>query len=252
MAKLNQIIAARNGKKTIAEKTFTKLYQELKKADLFHGISREYEPFDEDPNAFAGDRFPAEKKNVQRRVTDQVKEVVKVLSDYFDLTATQDTANCESKSNVVVDGNIVISDVPVTHLLFLEKALTDLHTFVSKLPTLDTAKDWEWNDGNRLYQTPESFRMKTKKVPRAFKLANATEQHPEQVEVVHEDVQIGKWKQVEFSGEISYAKRETMQDRIRQLLDAVKFAREEANQHEIKDVNVAEPVFNFIFSGLED
>ena len=30
----------------------------------------------------------------------------------------------------------------MTYLLFLEKQLTDLHTFVKKLPVLDAAESW--------------------------------------------------------------------------------------------------------------
>ena len=33
-------------------------------------------------------------------------------------------------------------DVPVTYLLFLEKQLVDLHTFVKKLPVLDASETW--------------------------------------------------------------------------------------------------------------
>ena len=54
--------------------------------------------------------------------------------------ATQDFANCQAKANVVVDGQTILKEVPVTHLLFLEKQLVDLRTFIDGLPTPEAKK----------------------------------------------------------------------------------------------------------------
>lgn len=48
----------------------------------------------------------------------------------FDVTATKDWANCEARADVTVDGWVLVSAVPVSCLLFLEKRLTDIYAFV--------------------------------------------------------------------------------------------------------------------------
>src|SRR5262245_28015221 len=125
MPKLNQIIAITAGKKSQASKTITEAYQNLQKAGQLEGISRAYKPKDDE-----GEQLPPEKKLVQLKVRDAIRSVTGALTELFDIVATQDQANCQAKANVVVDTVPVLKDVPVTTLLFLEKQLVDLHTFV--------------------------------------------------------------------------------------------------------------------------
>ena len=63
MAKLCQIIAVCNGKKSQAIADFTKLYHTLQKSALFDGISRTYKPRDVE-----GEQLPAEMKRVRSLV----------------------------------------------------------------------------------------------------------------------------------------------------------------------------------------
>src|SRR5690606_21679245 len=115
----------------------TETYKKLQKPTLFEGISRTYQPLDED-----GETQPAEKKNVQFKAHEAIAEARAALVDLFDVTATQDWANCEAKADVRVDNAKVLEQVPVTYLLFLEKQLTDLGTFVGTIPTLDSGETW--------------------------------------------------------------------------------------------------------------
>jgi hypothetical protein len=131
MPKLNQIIALTAGKKSLAHKAITEAYQTLQKGGLLDGISRTYRPRDEE-----GEQYPPEKKLVQLKAWDAIRGATAALTELFDIVATQDFANCQARADVVVGGTTVLKDVPVTHLLFLEKQLVDLHTFVEKLPTL--------------------------------------------------------------------------------------------------------------------
>src|SRR5574343_568542 len=137
MTKLNQIVAVVNGVKTQSTKSITKVYQDLKKSQLFDGISRTYQPLDED-----GETCPPEQKLVQYSTTNAINEVKEALTRMFDTVLTQDMANCQASGDIVVDGRTLMSGVPVTYLLFLEKQLVDVHTFVDSLPVLDPAKEW--------------------------------------------------------------------------------------------------------------
>lgn len=242
MAKLNQIIAVVNGKKTKTTKSVTDVYHNLQKPTLFEGISRTYRPSDED-----GETFPPEKKLVQYKVQDAVREVREALTELWDVTATQDWANQKAVADVKVDGKVLLLKVPVTHLLFLEKQLTDLHTFVSKLPTLDSAEKWNFSQEADAFQSEESRTNKTKKVMRNHVKAAATDKHPAQVDVYTEDVKVGEWSTIKFSGAIQVKKKNEMLERVAKLQEAVKFAREEANNLEVENQTVAAPVLDFVF-----
>jgi hypothetical protein len=159
MVKLNQIIAVTAGKKSRTQKAITEVYHQLQKPALLDGIARTYRPRDEE-----GEKFPAERKQVQLKVLDAIKSVKEELTGLFDVVATQDWANCVAKACVKVDGKAIVENVPVTYLLFLEKQLVDLHTFVEKLPTLDPAETWKYSVEADFYASEPSETTKTKKV----------------------------------------------------------------------------------------
>lgn len=242
MAKLNQIIAVVNGKKTKTAKQVTDVYHNLQKPTLFEGIARSYRPSDEN-----GETFPPEKKLVQYKTKDAIAEVRSALADLWDATATQDYANCKAVADVKLDGKTILLKVPVTHLLFLEKQLTDIATFVSKLPTLDSTEKWVYSEENDSYTSEETRTNKTKKVLRNHVKAEATDKHPAQVETYNEDVKVGEWSTLKFSGAIPAKKKNEIAERVARLQEAVKFAREEANNLEVENQTVSTPIFDFVF-----
>ncbi len=242
MAKLNQIIAILNGKKSQSQKELTEIYKKLQKPTLFDGISRTYQPADED-----GEALPSESKNIQVTAKDAIGQAREALADLFDLAATQDYANCEARGDVSVDGNVLLKNVPVTYLLFLEKQLGDMKTFVSQIPVLDPAEKWSFDENADCFTTEPAVSNRTKKVPRSHILYEATDKHPAQVEMYHEDVTVGQWRTVKFSGALAAQEKNELLGRIRRLVDAIKFAREEANSREVDEVKIGNKVFDFVF-----
>jgi hypothetical protein len=132
-------------------------------------------------------------------------------------------------------------------LLFLEKQLTDIHTFVSKLPTLDPADHWEFSNEANAFQSDKTVRNSTKKVMRNHVKAEATDRHPAQVETFTEDVKVGEWHTVKFSGAISATRKNELLSRVETLQESVKLAREEANMADAETPRVGDPVFRFLF-----
>lgn len=243
MTKLNQIIAVENGVKSRTDRELTNIHKQNQKAALFTGIYRTYEPKDED-----GDKFPSETTQVQVKVQDQLDEAANVLTDLFDVTFTKDKANAKAHADVVVDNKKILEAVPVTYLLFLEKKLVDLHKFVDTLPTLDPAQRWSLNADTGVFETDQVKTVKTKKIPRNHVLAPATDKHPAQVELFHEDVVVGEWTKVDTSGAISIARKRELLGRVEALQNAVKFAREEANNTEVEQEKIASKVFGYLFA----
>jgi hypothetical protein len=242
MPKLNQIIAIQTRKKSASKEALTAAYHQIQKPDLMTGISRSYKPKDE-----VGETLPSEAKHVQVKVQDLVQQVNQSLVEMFDIVATQDQANCQAKASIQVDGRVLLKEIPVTTLLFLEKQLIDLHTFVDKFPVLDAGERWSFDSAQDCYASEPFLSLRTKKAPKTHVKYEATKEHPAQVEMYMEDMTVGTWTTVKYSGAIPAAERNAMLDRIRKLQDAVKVAREEANGMEVTKQKMGDAMLNYVF-----
>jgi hypothetical protein len=243
MTRLNQIIAVEKGVKSRSFQELTEAHQALQKPSLLAGIARTYRPKDEE-----GEVLPPESTRVQIKADQIIRETVAVLTKLFDVTATKDWANCRAKADIVVDGRVLLADAPATYLLFVEKQLVDLHTFVKKLPVLDASESWNFDASADCWATEPVQSVRTKKIPRNHVKAEATEKHPAQVEVYYEDVSVGYWRTVKFSGALPAQRVNELLSRVEKLQQAVKFAREEANNLEIEDQQIGARLFEYLFA----
>jgi hypothetical protein len=241
--KLNQILAVEKQTKTNTAEQVTALYHLLQKEPLLNGVSRTYKPIDDD-----GEKFPPENVQVQVRVEATLKDVAKHFTGLFDVTLGRDQANCSAKADVVVNGAITLKDVPATYLLWLEKQLTDLHTYIVKLPVLPQSETWTYDEATSTFKTPVVDTAKSKKLPRAFVKAEATKEHPAQVDVLQEDKLVGYWSTTKFSGAIQRDRAQLLRDRVESLMAAVKQAREHANLVEVPKVAAGQAVFDYLFA----
>jgi hypothetical protein len=148
---------------------------------------------------------------------------------------------------VVVDGKTLLAGVPVTYLMFLDKQLVNVATFISKWPTLDTAKDWKKGDEPGVWQTPPEYSVRAVKVPFPFVKAEATDKHPAQVEVVHRDEIHGTWTKIEFSGAISVTEQRAALARVKALQESVKIAIQQANASDAPQQKVGQSLVAYLF-----
>jgi len=194
VAKLNQIIAVSKGVKSQTLRTLTDGHRDVQKPALLSGLSRTYQPKDDE-----GERLPPESTKVQLTANAVISDITAALVRLFDVVATQDYANRVARADVVVDGRVIAADVPVTYLLFLEKQLTDLHTFVDKLPFSTPRRT---GPGPRRPDTTRPTRADHPDEEGAAqpRQGEATEKHPAQVEMYTEDVIVGTWTTIKFSG----------------------------------------------------
>ena len=233
---LNQIIAVCDGVKNRAKDKITKSHHALQKPDLFTGHSKTYRPRNEDPTQPTGETLPPDNKKVVADAETIIKETAEAKTEEFDVMFLRDSANCVAKADVVVDGVVILSAVPVTYLLYLEHQLVDFVTFVKKLPTLDPSESWNYDAGQALFATSPVETARTKKVFKPLELAPATKEHPAQVKEGYEDVLAGFWSTIKYSSALPVKKVNEMLNRVEKLQQAVKFAREEANKIEVPSV----------------
>ena len=240
--KLNQAIAIANGEKSKAQSVMSALYHKLQKTDLFEGFTKRYKPLDEDSK----ETMPEENKIVQMNVREAIREGSAAIEKLLNIVGTIDIGNTEATADVVVGGKTILSKVPATNLIFLEKQLVDLKTFVEKFPTLDSSETWESLD-EVTFKSQGRITNRTLKQPFSFTKAKATDKHPEQAEILYRDEVVGKFETVRFSGACTKAQKNEYLERIENLSKAVKIAREEANFVEVKKVDFGTSVTKYIF-----
>jgi len=240
--KLNQILATEKSIKTAAYNEINKLDKANQKRDLYEGFVKTYKPLDDD-----GQHEPTQMKKVQMKAKEVITGALKQFTKKIDVTATKDFTNCEATANVVVGDQTILENAPVTFLLFLEKELRDLRTFCDRIPTLDPSENWTFDDEQGLYKTVPSNTHRTQKKQRPITLAEPTVEHPAQAQLITEDIVIGTWTNTRMSGAMRVPEQQEIIDRIDEVLNAVKYAREQANTTTVQKKEIAEAVFGFIF-----
>lgn len=244
MAKLNQILAVRDGIKSRTYAAITEIDKRMRKEDLLSGISRTYRPKDED-----GDQLPDETKLVQVAMPDVIADLRAQLEEVWNITATAEYANTSARADITLDdGTVVLESVPVLFLLPMEKQLTDHRTMVSRMPVLDPAEHWAWDPNANAYKADVHETTKTRKVPKAFVAYDATPEHPAQVQVFQEDEIVGTWATTKYSGALPAARRAELIRHADDLLKAVKKAREAANDMDVTNQIVAGPLLDYLLS----
>lgn len=242
MPKLCQIVALVTARKGKAQSALAECQARVSKSGLLDGLARQYQPREED-----GERFPSESKQVQVKALESFDESAREVSEVLDLVLTQEAGNTQALGSIILDaGYELASNLPVSYLLYLEKALKEIERLIQAMPTLDPADKWGYDGMVDCYATDPYQTIKTKKVMKNHVKAPATDKHPAQVETYTEDIIVGYWTNIKMSGAIPASEKNAMLGRVKELQDSVKVAREEANSLEIKQRRIGEALFDYI------
>lgn len=240
---LNKIVAVEKGVKTRTDGEIAAVYHRAKQAPQFLGIARSYKPKDDD-----GDALPSENQVVAYKPQELIDMFVGAQVTFANVIATKDWGNTTAKADVVVGDTVLIKDVPVTYLLFLEKKLTDVKTFINNLPVLPAGENWTLDEQNGVWASEPAGTVRTRKIPDVQVLYPATDKHPAQVKAFDRDEVVGYWTTTKYSSALPATRVQELLDRVTTVLEAVKFAREQANMAEVTQMHVADDVLGYIFS----
>lgn len=251
MVALHQLVAVVSGLKERSKNATTAVYQSFEKAGNCVGETRTYQPLDgDDP-----DCPEPTVKLPQVNIAQQVKSAFNSLEAAWDTVVSLDMGNQAARETVRVEdknGNelALATDVPITTLIWLEKQLTDLVTFISKIPTLDPAKNWAYDSNREMYVTDALQSNRTKKRKRFSVMVQPTEHHPAQTMQWEEDEVVGHYSTQYLSTAIPVNKKTAMLQRAVNLRDAVKQARERANQQEVRATKAMKNLLDHVLGDL--
>lgn len=240
--KLNQVLAVEKGVKVRTYSALTEMHKAVQTAALFQGFSKTYEPVVE-----GGHPQAPQTQKVQKNAEEMFAEAQRSLVDLFDVTATKDWGNQLAKADLIVDGVVILKDVPSTYLLFLDKQLSDLRTLIGSTTELDGAVDWSKDPNTGLFRSPQVQTSTSQKIQKALVLHPPTDKHPAQTQLITEDQVVGHWFTVKQSGALPLPRKKELLGRVQKLLDAVKVALEDANMTRVEDRNTGAAVLGYIF-----
>ena len=244
MGKLHEVLAVEPSLKAAAQRAMNAtqgLLQEGKVRLL--GEVRHYEPLDEE-----GQTFPDEVTILATTAQAELAKFAEAYGAWID-AAIQKEATNQNAAGTVFLGERSLFSLPATGLLNLESKLAEIRKVYEAVPVLDPTESWAFDKAQGHYVSRERVSYRTQKLPRRFIKAEATKEHPAQVEVWTEDVRVGTWRKVIHSGMMTPAEREQRLFRVDALLRAVRQARQRANDQEAETIKIAEQVFAYIETG---
>jgi hypothetical protein len=246
--KLHEILAVNTNLAAQAAKTRTELMETFKKK-VHHFTEKQvsFQPFEEGQPPVVESQL-----DLQTTVKKELVWLAPFLDKAIDAAYQVAEANTSARADVVLDdGTVLLSNMPATSLLELEKRAKELHDFVYSIPTLDPAKGFSEDSqrGDGVYRARDDHKKRTKKETKVLVLAPATDKHPAQAQTYVEDVPIGDIVTLEWSGLLTVADKGDMLSRVEDFTRAVKQARSRANDLTVdtRDQKIGQKITDFIF-----
>lgn len=232
--KLHEVLAA---EKTPTAAWNTMIADTLKKFGgvdhFFSGYSKSLKMIENTPANEAIEAAAREEKAVPTNVFDTLDYALGIFANSENLQYQKNATNRVATADVMWQGQVLLTDMPVDELLGLEARLVKIKELMVAMPTLDAAVHWVKNDqlGAHVWETVHPVvQSKTEKVMTPVVMAPATDKHPAQVQAVTKDNVVGSFTQIKRSGAVTAVQKSEAIKRIDELMVEVKQARMRANE----------------------
>jgi hypothetical protein len=244
MGKLHEALAVHGSLKTTADNMLKEASKSFKdKSHLYTGHVKTYSPLNDNDS----EKLEDEIKHLVDNVPAKLKYIQDSVIETTDCMYQKEATNTIASADIVIDGVVIAKEVPAVVLLNLETQLKAVRSAYNDAPTLEPSQSWSKDEtADDVYVTAPHSTHRTKKISKPVRLAEATEFHPEQVQMVTEDVVVGYWKNVQKSGCLSPKDKHKYLKRIDNLIRAIVKARTKANDMELKEVNIGKDLFDYI------
>lgn len=248
MGQLHEVLAVESNLKSAAKKIGEEtIHTFSKKPDHFIGVHKTLHMFDD--GRCNEEASQEQTRELVTTVGKKLDYTIGSLIEALDATAQKEKTNQWANADVVVDGEIILFDIPATLLLTLEKELVGYRSIYDSIPTLSPGIKWEEAPdlGEDIFRTAKpEIRAKTEKTRLHKELSKATKEHKAQIETWTEDGIVGQYETNHTCGMITPARKSVLLSRIDKLIRAVKQARTRANKKEVTDAHIGKDIFKYI------
>lgn len=244
MAKLHEVLAVEGSLKGTSEKVIKECQKVFgTKQTHFIGHIKTYTPL----NADDTETIPEDRLELVTTVNDKLSYIQESIIDALDAMYQKESTNTLAKADIIIDDEIIETDVPAVVLLTLETRLKQIRECYDQALTYDPSKKWVKDDNEiNIWKTDPVETIRTKKVAKPITLSPATKEHKAQVQLFTEDIKVGTWSTIYRTGCISPREKHEYLKRIDVLIRAVVKARQRANDQEVKNVVIGKKLFNYI------
>jgi hypothetical protein len=218
-----------------------------KKEDLFDGVLKNYVSFDQN-----GEQIPLEKKELVTTVAEKLDYAKDAMIKAIDATISKEETNASgtAKAPLVLDDGTEFGTLSATSLIALEKYLVRIREVYKRIPTVDPARSWtkDATQARAIYVAPVETKFRSVEKLDVITKAAATDKFPAQTELVKNVVQVGKYETTYSTGRLQPIEKSNLLTKIDTLIQAVKQARQQANQAQVVNVKLGDKIFTYINS----
>jgi hypothetical protein len=232
MTKLHELLAVEKSKISATHKLYEETLSKFKKEQFFSGHLKRLNMLIDSPENVAIERAAKDDKALPTTVPETLKYFLDFWANSEDVTYAKNQTNQAANADLLLDGEVLVANVPVDELLGLEVRLENLRRLMNEMPTLDAAKTWAKTNSGRFGEwvaLTDEVTSKTEKVMTPVVLYEATDKHPAQIERVTVDKVVGSFTRTSFSGAATSKQKATVIELLDKLLYEAKQARQRAN-----------------------
>lgn len=248
MTKLHELLAVESNLENQAAKCRSDLSATFeKKRHLFEEKRVTFTPAGEGAQSVTETQ-----SDIQSNVKKELNWIQGHLAKALDASYQVAEANTQARADVVLEDaeqTILLTGVPATALLELEKRVAEISALIAAVPTLDPAKGFTIDTARNLYVARTVNKTRTRKEKKVFIKYEATKEHPAQTELLDQDVVIGAIQEQEWSGLITPAEKAELINRVEIVARAVRRARSRANDVAIDSkAKIGSKLLDYIFN----
>lgn len=234
MGKLHELLAVEETVQHASSKLLAETNEKFHKhTEFLTGTTRTLTRLGSEPGDRALEAAARREKTLPTNVQATLGYIFPYVTKALDVKLQKHCTNQVAKADILLNGSVLMKDVPVDFLLDLEKTIPQWRNLFQSMPTLDPSKDWiEVSKGQWRVKEPTRT-AQTEKVMHPVIMVEATEKHPAQVKESTKDIVVGTFEDVHFSGAATSQQKADVLALCDQLLVAVKEARMRANSVEI-------------------
>lgn len=197
--------------------------------------------------------IPEEISPMTTTVKARLNYTLDAIVEYWNATLQKEHTNQIAKADIIINDVVLVSDVPATALLSLEKQLKTLRGVFDMIPTLPTDNTWEPDlsadaSGDTRKAKYPDIKNRLVETLTPMVLYHATDKHPAQVRELKDSRVVGQYTKDMWSSKISSADKHEFLKRIDIILRAVKEARQRANNQPLVKVNYAKKIVDYIMN----
>ncbi len=249
---LSQLVATTTGIRQRDNDHGKELIKKVQSDALTTGLIKTHHPLeeltDEQRRGMLLGTQPDVNKPVALTVADALRQAMEYAIPALDVVATNDRTNQDANADVTLpDGTVLIANVPVSHLLWLSKYLSEWRKFITVLPVLDPTKNWTLGDSD-VYRADVETRVSSTKKVVPLVLHQGTDKHAPQVQAIEDFIPTGHYESVALSGAIYPSRKRELTDRFDMVIAAVDDAIARANQTPVVDVKEGEALMSFLLA----